>query len=217
MRSHLTYANVVASLALFFALAGGSYAALRIPAGSVGSLQLRRNAVSATKLQGNAVDGRVVKDGTLTGADIVASTLGKVPTAAHADSATIADRAGQAETLGGYTGAQLKLHCPAGTVPAYGWCLELKGSDTTMTYAQARGACDERGGRVPTWFELDGIRQRGDIRWADGDLSQYEWTSDTRNVTPPEILAMGYGGNEFGPTAASSLLYYRCMLAPVNG
>jgi hypothetical protein len=42
---HLTYANVVATLALFIALGGASYAAATLPANSVGPRQLRSGAV----------------------------------------------------------------------------------------------------------------------------------------------------------------------------
>lgn len=41
----LTYANVVATLALFVGLGGASYAAITLPAGSVGARQLRAGAV----------------------------------------------------------------------------------------------------------------------------------------------------------------------------
>jgi hypothetical protein len=41
----LTYANVVATLALFVALGGSSYAAFVLPANSVGTQQLRNGAV----------------------------------------------------------------------------------------------------------------------------------------------------------------------------
>jgi hypothetical protein len=45
VRPRLSYANVVASLALFIALGGVSYAVVELPAGSVGSAQLRDGAV----------------------------------------------------------------------------------------------------------------------------------------------------------------------------
>jgi hypothetical protein len=51
LRPRLTYANVIASLALFLALAGGSYAALQIPKNSVGTRQLKRNAVTSPKVK----------------------------------------------------------------------------------------------------------------------------------------------------------------------
>jgi hypothetical protein len=37
VRPPLTFANVIAVLALFIALGGGSYAALQVPKGSVGT------------------------------------------------------------------------------------------------------------------------------------------------------------------------------------
>jgi hypothetical protein len=51
LRPRLSYANVVATLALFLALCGGSYAALKLPKNSVGSKQLRKNSVTSTKVK----------------------------------------------------------------------------------------------------------------------------------------------------------------------
>jgi hypothetical protein len=47
---HLTFANVIACLALFVALGGASYAAFKLPKNSVGAKQLRRGAVTPAKL-----------------------------------------------------------------------------------------------------------------------------------------------------------------------
>ena len=44
-------ALVIALLALFVALGGSSYAALKLPAGSVGTAQLRSNAVTTAKVK----------------------------------------------------------------------------------------------------------------------------------------------------------------------
>ena len=46
----LSYANVVASLALFIALGGASYAAVSLPRASVGTAQLRARSVTPPKL-----------------------------------------------------------------------------------------------------------------------------------------------------------------------
>jgi hypothetical protein len=59
----LTYANVVATLALFVALGGASYAAVKIPANSVGSRELKRNAVGMKNLSPAAVAALRGKDG----------------------------------------------------------------------------------------------------------------------------------------------------------
>ncbi len=56
IRRHLTYANVIATLALFIALGMGSaYAAQQLGPKSVGAKQLRPGAVTADKLRKNAV------------------------------------------------------------------------------------------------------------------------------------------------------------------
>jgi hypothetical protein len=52
-----TYSNVVATLALFFALAGGAWAATQLPKESVGSTQLAKGAVTPEKLSAQAKKG----------------------------------------------------------------------------------------------------------------------------------------------------------------
>ena len=103
----LSYANVVATLALFLAIGGVGYAATRLPKNSVGTRQIRNGAV--------------------TGAKIKLSSLGTVPSASHADTAstattattaTTAATAANAQTLGGASAAQItaqeKNHIPMG-------------------------------------------------------------------------------------------------------
>jgi hypothetical protein len=51
--------NVIAYLALFVALGGTSYAAIKIPAGSVGNRQLKNHSVSPIKLQTSSIAGYV--------------------------------------------------------------------------------------------------------------------------------------------------------------
>lgn len=65
LRRHVTFANVVSLLALFVALGGSSYAALKLPKNSVGARQIRSNAVSSPK----------VADGSLLAQDFKAGQL----------------------------------------------------------------------------------------------------------------------------------------------
>jgi hypothetical protein len=51
LTSRLTYANVTATLALFVALGGSSYAALNLPRNSVGSKQIRTAAVRSREVK----------------------------------------------------------------------------------------------------------------------------------------------------------------------
>jgi hypothetical protein len=90
LRGRISYANVIATIALFVALGGSSYAALQLPRNSVGPKQLKRNAVTATKIKRNAVTTAKVKNNAVTGEKINEGTLGKV------NSATAADTAGSA-------------------------------------------------------------------------------------------------------------------------
>jgi hypothetical protein len=60
-RGHLSYANVMATVAVFVALGGGAYAATALPHGSVGRAQLRDHAVSRSKLAGRAVSTRQLR------------------------------------------------------------------------------------------------------------------------------------------------------------
>jgi hypothetical protein len=81
-------AMCVALLALFLALGGTTWAAVKLPARSVGTAQIRNDAVTGAK----------VKDHALTGADIKLSTLGAVPAAVHAATADLATHATGADT-----------------------------------------------------------------------------------------------------------------------
>jgi hypothetical protein len=69
MRSRLTYANVMSSLAVFLVLGGVSWAAAKLPANSVGAKQIKANAVSSPK----------VADGSLTAADLVPGAVTGAP------------------------------------------------------------------------------------------------------------------------------------------
>jgi hypothetical protein len=51
----LTYANVMATLALFVALGGASYAAFKLPKNSVGAKQLKAGAVTPAKLNRGSI------------------------------------------------------------------------------------------------------------------------------------------------------------------
>ncbi|HEX8959551.1 MAG TPA: hypothetical protein VF770_06985 [Solirubrobacterales bacterium] len=75
IRKHLSYANVMATLALFVSLGGGAYAALRIPVDSVGNRQLQRNAVTGAKVRNASLTGADVKPGSLPGSDIKPGSL----------------------------------------------------------------------------------------------------------------------------------------------
>ena len=75
IRGHLTYANVMATAAVFIALGGVSYAAVKLPKGSVGTAQLKQNAVTGPKIKSSSVTGSDVRNGSLSGADVQDGSL----------------------------------------------------------------------------------------------------------------------------------------------
>jgi hypothetical protein len=88
----LTYANVMATIAVFIALGGSAYAAAQLKKNSVGTKQLKKDAVTGAK----------VKDGSLSAADIG----GAVSSAEHA---TTADRASTADSAARATSAETSI------------------------------------------------------------------------------------------------------------
>jgi hypothetical protein len=118
IRCHLTYANVMASVAVFVALGGGAYAMTALPKNSVGTKQLKQGAVTSAKLHSgavtsaklgpNVVTGSKIANGSITGAKVLSSTLGTVPSATNATNAvnaTNAATATNATQLGGKAAA----------------------------------------------------------------------------------------------------------------
>lgn len=74
IRARLTYANVIASLALFVALGGTGYAAATLPRNSVTSAQIRSKAVGSSELRTSAVTSSKVRNGSIATRDLSAST-----------------------------------------------------------------------------------------------------------------------------------------------
>jgi hypothetical protein len=70
IRARLSYANVVATMAVFLALGGASYAAVSLPRGSVGSKQLRRHAVTQSKLAIGGVGTKQLRRRSVRGAKL---------------------------------------------------------------------------------------------------------------------------------------------------
>ena len=104
IRARLTFANIVACMALFIALGGVGYAATKLPKNSVGTKQLKKNAVTGSKIKKNAVTSSKVKNHSLTGADINLGALGAVPSASNAGHANVADSATNAANATGLAG-----------------------------------------------------------------------------------------------------------------
>ncbi len=83
LRSKLTYANVISTLALFLVISGGAAYAASLGKNSVGTKQIKNSAVTGIK----------IKKRTITGKQINLAKLGMVRTANNANTATTAGTA----------------------------------------------------------------------------------------------------------------------------
>jgi hypothetical protein len=135
----LTYANVVASLALFVALGGVSYAATSLPGGSVGTRQIRTEAVRTDKLADGAVTAAKLAKGVrerlapVGGAPAVTSTISTPQSVQHAETADRAATAGRAETADRSTTAGTATHAETADKAT------TAGSAATAAYADSAG------------------------------------------------------------------------------
>ncbi|HEX8105851.1 MAG TPA: hypothetical protein VF533_24760 [Solirubrobacteraceae bacterium] len=137
VRSHLTYGNVVATLALFLALGGGAYAAAKLPKNSVGAKQIKRSAVGSSE----------VKNGSLKAGDFDEDSLPRGPKG-DAGAKGPAGPAGPPGTAGA---AQT---CPQGmTKLSNALCLDAT-DRTTGNWSAAVVACANAGLRLPSASEL---------------------------------------------------------------
>jgi hypothetical protein len=200
IRQRLTYANVMATIAVFIALGGSSYAVRQI---------------SGSQLKNSSVVGKKLKRNTLGGTRIRESRLGRVP------------RARRADRLGGVTAGQLQQRCPAGTVVSSGACVE-RTARSPATFSLAADICQreafrglgEGSGRLPTWIELyRGLNRAGVAPLtAPGEL-----TAEVADVRPDGIvmavvLTDAGGRSTLVPDSGmdSGARPYRCAMDPRN-
>jgi hypothetical protein len=189
-RTKLTYANVMATVAVFMALGGGAYAA-KVAKNSVGASQIKKNAVAASELKSNAVGASEVAanaigsaeviDGSLLGADISEQTLGQVPSADSLDGLdSSAFQPAGADGLGRGTGGTVASGAePVLFALAQGTLvLDCGGTATSIVYTNDSGATsriyhetgihsDDDGGGID--IAVDGIEDvnPGDVDVAD--------------------------------------------------
>lgn len=158
LRPHLTYSNVMSTIAVFGVLAGGSAWA----ASKIGTNEIEPGAVTAKKLHKNAVTTKKIKDDAVTGDKAKESSFGRVPDAAHADDAT---------KLDGQPASDYRLHCPGDLDRAGDLCYEVD-TRPAASYAGALKACalDQR--RLPDAGELalvfDHLSAQQPYQWTVG-------------------------------------------------
>jgi hypothetical protein len=196
LRRRLTYANVMATLAVFIALGGTSYAALTI---------------TGRNVKNSSLTFRDLRRDTLGGSRIKESRLGPVRRARNADQ------------LNGVTAERLLVRCPDGTFPVSDVCVETQARGPAP-YGTAAVACESTnrnegpGRRLPSHDELmTAIGDAGITLAEGGEL--------TRNVYPSrfvdgevEVLYVfsPAGSARLTTNTAAGAKAFRCVADPLN-
>jgi hypothetical protein len=193
-RPHLSYANVMSTLAVFIALGGSSYAAVTISGSSI-----KHRSVSGTKLKRNSVTGLEVRE----------SRLGRVPRA------VMADRLSPAAT------EDLRVKCPHEMLPIAGTCIE-SGARAAAAYGTAVNQCLNvgtpagPGRRLPTHGELMAALTAVTLTGGGELTSDVVPSSQHPGEVEALIVVDQLGRVGLTPDRAEGAKPFRCATDPIN-
>ena len=194
LRHHITYANVMATIAVFIALGGTSYAALTI---------------SGSDITNRSIAGTKMKRNTLTGKQIRESRLSRVPRARNAD------------RLNGVTAASLRVRCPQDTFPSADVCVERTARaaaayGTAVLECARAGTPAAPGRRLPTHGEL--MAALTAVQLAAGGELTGEVDPSTTSAGRVDALYVtdNVGGVGLVPDTAAGAKAFRCVTDPLN-
>jgi hypothetical protein len=106
IRAHLSYANVMATVAVFTVLGGGAYAATTLPANSVGQAQIRSDAVTRSKLAHGSVSSAELRRSSVTRSRLSRGVRKQIDAAAERGPRGATGPRGPAGTDGASAGAR---------------------------------------------------------------------------------------------------------------
>jgi hypothetical protein len=195
----LTYANVVATVALFLAVGtGGAYAVSKIDGSDI-----RKHSLTGNQFKANSIGGRVVKE----------SSLKPVP------------RAQNAARLGGQPASRFLDSCPqafAPTIPIADVCVEVQ-PRAPKSYGSAAFDCSltdnrERAGRrLPTQQELMIARASSQVQVAPGgELTSEVYPSSSRPGKLDVLYIADNGDVGLVPDDSTGAQSFRCVADPMN-
>jgi len=194
-RRQFTYANVMATLAVFIALGGSSYAALNLT-------------------------GRDIRDGSLTNRELKRNTLDG--TRIKEDRLAKVRRARNADRLDGLTARRFLVRCPRDTVPVSDVCVENT-PRAAAPYRIAAVACeafDRRttpGRRLPSHDELmTAIGDYGIALAAGGELTRNVYPSADPGRVDVLVVTDEVGNVAVVSDTAGGARPFRCVADPLN-
>lgn len=234
-------ALVLAGIALFVALGGSVYAASkgklsgrairvkslpgnRLKVGSVPGNRLKPHSIPASGLAPGvlAAAAQPSASAPLTGVGIDETSLGKVPLAAHADSADTAQSAVDAQTalnavdavdaqkVNGYSAG-----CEPSTTLFAGSCWQASPSFAAATAPQAAIECAKQGGTLPEALQLAAFAQQPSVNLDAGG----EWSGDIVSFTAKNAYAVAtvstvgdVSSALYNAGGSSESRHYRCVI-----
>jgi hypothetical protein len=215
----------IALLALFVALGGTVYAAQKakisgraIKVKSLPGNRLKPGTVAIDRLSPAAISSlRAQGSGPITGAEIDELSLGQVPDAAHAETATTAQSAVEAETaqnaVNAINATTVNGHeagCLPGTQPFAGACWQSSSSETALSAPAAAASCATQGGTLPEALQLAAFAQQPGVNLDKGD----EWSGDITSYTSPGLFSVGIVSEAgvVASTASTNTRKFRCVI-----
>ena len=200
IRSRLTYAHVMSTVAVFVALGGSSYAALQI-----NSADIENNSVRGIDVRNRTLTERDVRRNSLGGRSIKESRLRRVPRARNAD------------RVGGLSAEQLLLSCPSGMYAVADVCVETT-HRAAMSFGVAIATCantTESGRRLPTYGELRAAL--GSVQLAPGgELTSEVYPSPTAGELNVLYVTDQGGSVALTPNTGAGGKAFRCVADPLN-
>jgi hypothetical protein len=178
----------MATIAVFIALGGSSYAALRI-----GSADILDGSIRGVDVRPNALSGRSIAE----------QSLSRVP------------RARVAQSLTNRGAAALRLRCPSGTKLAAGACFEsAPRSIASFTFAVAAcGAANQGNRRLPTIAELIAFSGVGGSISPAGEFTSDVAGGDGVNTLQVVVVKPF---EQFAVVSHATSHPYRCVTNPTN-
>jgi hypothetical protein len=195
----LTYANVVATLALFIAVGtGGAYAVSKIDGSDI-----RNRSLTGKEFKANSLGGKVIRE----------SSLHPVP------------RAQNAARLGGQPASRFLDSCPqafAPTIPVGDVCVETQ-ARPAESYRGAVFSCaltdnrERAGRRLPTHQELMAALAQPQIQLAPGgELTGEVYSSSSKPGAVDVLYVTEENGNVGITEDVGGDKSYRCVADPMN-
>jgi hypothetical protein len=181
LRTRLTYANVVATLALFIALGGTSVAASSL--------------ISGSKIKKESIPGNRLRKHTLTSTQVDVAKLGTVPAAAHAAAADAAGHATTADAAGHASTADAATHATTADGASHAADADALGGLTASAFTRSErfqvGSADSRSTSPQTLLDYPDMNLRIET---DG-ASDFDTSVVVHNTGTATLALLGDSGS----------------------